>query len=218
MRAAPAIYTDQIPRRWESTQRGPRLLACAALILTVAVAGCGGSSSHNQRTAPSSPQQTATVFTRLGYRFAPPAGWASIPGTLDWGKVGGPPVPGDPQFDTFELNTGNRYESVLFGSQAASPRISVDHWITHLTTRGDLPKDCSHVVLQSAVSLGGGAAISRVSWCPPDGPDAVLDRVFAIHHGQGWMAVCLHKFGGHVTPQDWHDQCMQRLRSFEYLN
>jgi hypothetical protein len=185
----------------------------------VAVAGCGASSSHSEGGARSSPQPTAAVFTRLGYRFAPPAGWATIPGTVDWGKVGGPPVPGDPPFDTFELNTGNRFESVLFGSQAAPPRISVHNWIAHLSTLGDLPTDCSAVLLQSAVSLGGEAAISRVSWCPPDGPDAVLDRVFAIHHGQGWMAVCLHKFGGgHVTPQDWQDQCMQHLRSFKYLN
>jgi hypothetical protein len=132
--------------------------------------------------------------------------------------VGGPPLPGGPQFDTFELNTGTRFESVLFGRQAASPHISVNNWIAHLGTLGDIPRDCSTVLLQSAVSLGGEAAISRVSWCPPDGPDAVLDRVFAIHHGQGWMAVCLHKSGGHVTPQDWQDQCLQRLRSFEYLN
>jgi len=131
--------------------------------------------------------------------------------------VGGPPEPGAPQFDTFELDTGIRFESVLFGSQAASRGISVDHWITHLRTIGDLPRECSTVLLQSAVSLGGEAAVSRVSWCPPDGPDAVVDRAFAIHHGRGWMAVCLHKVGGHVTPQDWQDQCMQRLRSFAYL-
>jgi hypothetical protein len=188
VRGARAMHTDQVAHWWQFTPPGWGLLAWAALILTVSVGGCGASSSSHGEPGPSSSAQpTATIFTRLGYRFAPPAGWITIPGTLDWGKMGGQPAPGAPQFDTFELSTGTRFESVLFGSQAAPRRISVDKWIAHLSTIGELAPDCSTVLLQSAARLGGEAAISQVSWCPPDGPDAVLDRVFAIHHGQGWM-------------------------------
>jgi hypothetical protein len=218
MTGAQAVRRAQVPRWCEFSPRQRGLLACAALVLTVAFGGCGASSSHSDSGARSSPPPTPSAFTRLGYRFAPPTGWVPLLGTLDWGKVGGQPAPGDPQFDTFELNTGARFESILFGRQRAPHGMSVDDWIAHLSAIGELPAECSTVLLKSAVSLGGEAAMSRVSWCPPDGPDAVLDRVFAIHQGQGWMAVCLHKTGSHVTPHDWQDQCMQHLSSFEFLS
>jgi hypothetical protein len=194
---------------------GSTTLATAVLLVVVA---CSGPTSSGRGSTAATASGTATVFHRLGYRFAVPTGWQSREGSLDWEQTGGPPRLAVPTFDAFFPPSED--PRILVGKRPVRNAAPLDRWIAQLRA-GHLitydPETCSAAEDQRSTTLGGAPAQMVAFHCPTDGPKAGAVQLLARHGDSGWVVQCFSGDGiaGPLTGLE--KQCTTWLSSFRFV-
>jgi hypothetical protein len=195
------------------------LRAWPVVLVALLAAACSAGASSSPSASPEADTQPERVFDRLGYAFAPPAGWEAIEGYLDWSGGGGQPHRGAPQFDTFR-EQGLENDPWLVVGKRADTRSSLDQWIRHLERLEVITYpavDCVPPERESRAVLGGEPAVLRAFHCPVDGSRAVAVMVLALHQSAGWVVLCYSETEvGDLG--DLEEKCRAWLGSFRFID